>query len=548
MSSAAWKRATRSSMPGVIWNAGAGLWEVTLHVPGRTKVLQCTFRPAAAKPSPEQVECARHRAEAWRWKKELYAVCADGTPAVHVETSPAKGQRRGRDAAKGELKKEVKLEAKREVKRELVGQKGGAASKDKEAEPGTYVGCPAKRRRTLHNVKPEPRDDSTSASTTLDAKVKRELPDHASGAPQEIDALRREGKLAIVSATTLDAKVKRELPDHASGAPQEKKAATPKAKREALARSLHTYDREKPNGRSPNEEEGFKFAYKFGGTLGGSEIFVGRGQHVEDEGMAVEPILGDLSKCRVLKRASRSSGVRGLLWIETGGYWKIEKTIKQATTSSKTKIQQYFRAQSYMTECQSYEEAVEAALQAALARRQELVEEGVLFEGNRKAIYQSEVPGVAWELKKGRWRANLYFSGKSTCQSFKAKDQTPTEIERARLLAEAARRDLEREAGFKGTVVAVTRARAPEEWLKMKVDDKHVCWRGRDQVFLVQVKLRERIVSKSIRPKSVVHEEIERARLQAVRVRDALLQVQQLASGDHQLDVSEMIAAALTTP
>jgi len=499
-------------MPGVIWNAGAGLWEVTLHVPGRTKVLQCTFRPAAAKPSPEQVECARQRAEAWRWKKELYAVCADGTPAVHDETSPAKGQRRGRDTAKGELKKEVKLEAKREVKRELVGQKGGAASKDKEAEPGTYVGCPAKRRRTLHNVKPEPRDDSTSASTTLDAKVKRELPDHASGAPQE------------------------------------KKAATPKAKREALARSLHTYDREKPNGRSPNEEEGFKFAYKFGGTLGGSEIFVGRGQHVEDEGMAVEPILGDLSKCRVLKRASRSSGVRGLLWIETGGYWKIEKTIKQATTSSKTKIQQYFRAQSYMTECQSYEEAVEAALQAALARRQELVEEGVLFEGNRKAIYQSEVPGVAWELKKGRWRANLYFSGKSTCQSFKAKDQTPTEIERARLLAEAARRDLEREAGFKGTVVAVTRARAPEEWLKMKVDDKHVCWRGRDQVFLVQVKLRERIVSKSIRPKSVVHEEIERARLQAVRVRDALLQVQQLASGDHQLDVSEMIAAALTTP
>mmetsp|Transcript_81288 Transcript_81288/g.263645 ORF Transcript_81288/g.263645 Transcript_81288/m.263645 type:complete len:513 (+) Transcript_81288:221-1759(+) len=195
MSSAAWKRATRSSMPGVIWNAGAGRWEVTLHVPGRTKVLQCTFRPAAAKPSPEQVERARQRAEAWRWRKELYVVCVDGTPAVHDEANPAKGQHRGRDTAKGELKKEVKLEAKREVKRELVGQKGGAAPKDAMAKrarakrrkraAAATLSSAALKRRGAQGPRPEPGIDDLAALVRAAAPSRTLSSNHLPDGPHE---------------------------------------------------------------------------------------------------------------------------------------------------------------------------------------------------------------------------------------------------------------------------------------------------------------------------------------------------------------------------
>jgi len=201
-----------------------------------------------------------------------------------------------------------------------------------------------------------------------------------------------------------------------------------------------------------------------GGTLGGSEIFGGRGQHVEDEGMAVEPILADFSKCRVIKRASRSSGVTGLLWTEAEGAWKLRYKSNQVATKS-GKVQR-FPAKRYMTDGQSYEEAVEAALQAAIARRQELVEEGVLEdtgEPKKEAIYQSRVPGVGWHSKMRCWEARLMVNAKMHHKTLKPNDQSPDEIERARLLAEAARRDLERESGFEGTVVVETRARAPQE-------------------------------------------------------------------------------------
>eukprot|EP00445_Apocalathium_hangoei_P008193 CAMPEP_0203854876 /NCGR_PEP_ID=MMETSP0359-20131031/9330_1 /ASSEMBLY_ACC=CAM_ASM_000338 /TAXON_ID=268821 /ORGANISM="Scrippsiella Hangoei, Strain SHTV-5" /LENGTH=501 /DNA_ID=CAMNT_0050771383 /DNA_START=100 /DNA_END=1605 /DNA_ORIENTATION=- len=463
-----WRRAKKSSVPGVAWSEGKSRWFVTVDVPGRTTPLICTFRPAARIHSPEQIERARKRAEAWRYEKDLYGFVVEGELAVVPEQV---------QTMKEEDEEEAEDEEEVDNKADIV---HGASSAGVKIEPGAEGGRPGKRRRLLHKVKPEPTDDSASSSM----------------------------------------------------------------------RSLHTYEREKPNGRSPSEEEGFKFSYKFGGTLGGSEIFGGRGQHVEDEGMAVEPILADFSKCRVIKRASRSSGVTGLLWTEAEGAWKLRYKSNQVATKS-GKVQQRFPAKRYMTDGQSYEEAVEAALQAAIARRQELVEEGVLEdkgEPKKEAIYQSGVTGVGWNSKTRCWEVVLKVNAKKHYKTFKPKDQTPAEIERARLLAEAARRDLEHEAWPDGTVVVKTRARTLEELVKIQTKDTGIYWYADQGRFLVQVQVRGKRMSSSVRPQYVTPDGVENARLRAIRVRDALQHVRRQAADDAQLDVTDLIKRAVAMP
>jgi len=194
-------------------------------------------------------------------------------------------------------------------------------------------------------------------------------------------------------------------------------------------------------------------------------------------------------------------------------------------------------AEQYMTDGHSYEEAVELALQAALARRRELVEEGVIVA----AI--------------GARRGGLI-----------PQDRTPAEIELARrLLAEAARGAFEREAGFGGTVVEETRARAPEDWrparkakvkeripeqelIEVEINEKCIRWRAVTGRFLIQVVVRGTAIARSVRPATQTPGDIEAARLRAIRVRDAMLLVRQRVGDNPQLDLKALIAEAAAVP
>mmetsp|Transcript_154201 Transcript_154201/g.494398 ORF Transcript_154201/g.494398 Transcript_154201/m.494398 type:complete len:225 (+) Transcript_154201:102-776(+) len=125
--------------------------------------------------------------------------------------------------------------------------------------------------------------------------------------------------------------------------------------------------------------------------------------------------------------------------------------VEQALHEAKTAIYQQHKAISARVEALqadaevSCQEAVEAALQAVHARRQEFLEEDGVLEDKKEAIYQSGVPGVGWHISSRCWQVQLQVNAKRHYKVFKPKDQAPAEVERARLLSEAARRDLQHE-------------------------------------------------------------------------------------------------------
>ncbi|CAK0872766.1 unnamed protein product [Prorocentrum cordatum] len=213
---------------------------------------------------------------------------------------------------------------------------------------------------------------------------------------------------------------------------------------------------------------------------------------------------------------AKQSGVPGVCWSVTKQGWKVSW---QEGHKGRAKC---FPAARYQQPGRGPEAAEAAALQAAVAFRRELERAGQA-RAPKAAERRSGVPGVFWESSGRAWRVQLKSvsaSGKQTRiqgGSFRPKDDTPEEVERARLLAVARLRELEREQGR--AVEVREGAAAPRVQRQSGVQG--VSWRARDSTWVTRYKKRHgsdkgRLIRSTFRPKDDSAEEVERARLAAV--------------------------------
>jgi len=201
-----------------------------------------------------------------------------------------------------------------------------------------------------------------------------------------------------------------------------------------------------------------------------------------------------------------------------------------------------FSAKQYKVDGGSYEEAVEAALQAAIGRRYELIAEGVMKdkgERSKEEEHRSGVKGVVWNNAGKLWAASFSVGGKMLRKYFRPVNDSLHEVKRTRLLAEAARQAFEQEAGFAGTVVVHSKKGMPEELIHVDMNEKCIRWVALEGCFKVQVSVRSKIVHSSCRPATLASGDIEAARLRAIRVRDAIVLVRQQAHDDPELDMKD---------
>jgi len=109
-------------------------------------------------------------------------------------------------------------------------------------------------------------------------------------------------------------------------------------------------------------------------------------------------------------------------------------------------MHKYFRVPHYLRDgAKNLEEAEAMALRDAVQFRFELVKAGKIRKWGLGEI-QSGVVGVKWRQEKKAWQVGLQINGQQinggVCE---AKDDSPEEIERARLIAVEKRRNLERQ-------------------------------------------------------------------------------------------------------
>ena len=99
-------------------------------------------------------------------------------------------------------------------------------------------------------------------------------------------------------------------------------------------------------------------------------------------------------------------------------------------------------------------EAREAALRAAREYRDGLAASGVRWGGSTRPGSSSGVPGVSWSPRRKYWEAKIR-SGKGGgdqkylfCECFKPADDSPEEVERARLQAARSLAEAKRALGL----------------------------------------------------------------------------------------------------
>jgi len=210
---------------------------------------------------------------------------------------------------------------------------------------------------------------------------------------------------------------------------------------------------------------------------------------------------------------------------------------------------------SFMAEGRGEEEAADLALEAAVARHAELVESGTLApltarpRGASEPQPTSPVAGVSWEASRKRWQVKLFVGSQRLQKYFKAADSTDEAVRQARLAAEACRRGLEREH-FGHEVVRVEAApRKAEELFKFQRGDHEtgIVWYGHENRFRIRVGAKQHLLA-HVRPASRTQEAFDSARARALRVRDALLAVQQRLSDDPSADVAALCQEASMTP
>jgi len=144
---------------------------------------------------------------------------------------------------------------------------------------------------------------------------------------------------------------------------------------------------------------------------------------------------------RVVVIPCKRSGVKGVTWVPGMNSWRV------AWKQDGHHKSRYFLVHRHAEEHRgSYEEADAAALRDAVAFREGLERQGVIKPA--RAERQSGQQGVHWHRTRGLWTVRMLVRGKTkTCCAFRPKDDTPEEIERARLAAMEWRLKLEAEHG-----------------------------------------------------------------------------------------------------
>jgi len=152
--------------------------------------------------------------------------------------------------------------------------------------------------------------------------------------------------------------------------------------------------------------------------------------------VAAPPSRQSVSGKPVVVMPSKRSGVRGVAWEQAKNAWRV------SWIQGGQHKRRYLFARRHAEQHQgSYEEDDAEALRDAVAFREGLARRGVINRHSGKT-------GVVWDSRQKRWNVQMVVSGKwKWGGGFRTKDDTPEEIERARLAAMEWRLKLEAEHG-----------------------------------------------------------------------------------------------------
>jgi len=220
--------------------------------------------------------------------------------------------------------------------------------------------------------------------------------------------------------------------------------------------------------------------------------------------VAAPPSRQSVSGKPVVVMPSKRSGVRGVAWEQAKNAWRV------SWIQGGQHKRRYLFARRHAEQHQgSYEEDDAEALRDAVAFREGLARRWVI---NRQSCKQ----GVSWDSRRKRWKVCMVVSGKWIWDcGFRAKDDTPEEIERARLAAVERRREMEAEH-----LEVVTR-RDAQPW---SVETKEsgvagVTWRRFEGCWVARIQRLGKTQLKRFKPEDFSPEAVESARLLAVKWR-----------------------------
>jgi len=209
---------------------------------------------------------------------------------------------------------------------------------------------------------------------------------------------------------------------------------------------------------------------------------------------------------RMIHVSSKQSGVPGVNWNSVGEWtasWYEEK---------KQKVR-HFHVRHFMKTGKTYSEAEADALRAAIEFRKGLERSGIA-KAKREEKPQSGVKGINWNSQKKGWEVQLQINGKHLRGgTFKPKDSTPEEVERARSAAVESRRRLEEK------YFIVKQSEGPD--LTCPVERKSrvtgVCWKKGSGEWKVCAKMKGNKIDRHFTPLGNTPEDIENARLAAIK-------------------------------
>ena len=129
-----------------------------------------------------------------------------------------------------------------------------------------------------------------------------------------------------------------------------------------------------------------------------------------------------------------------------GVRWSVVGAWRVSWCEEKQEKARLFYVRQFMSTGKTYHTAKADALRAATALRRRLLEESGIAKAEREETLQSGVKGVLWNMRAKYGQVQLVLNGKKRYGgTFKPKDSTLEEVERARLAAVESRRKLEEE-------------------------------------------------------------------------------------------------------
>merc|ERR1712176_482502 len=171
-----------------------------------------------------------------------------------------------------------------------------------------------------------------------------------------------------------------------------------------------------------------------------------------------------------------------------------------------------FSVPHFMKTGKTYSEAEAAALRAAIEFRKGLERSGIA-KVKRVENPQSGVKGIYWYILAKAWKVKLNINGKLLHGgTFKPKDSTPEEVERARLAAVESRRKLEEK------YFTIKQSEGPHLSCPVERESGEigVCWRKHSCEWQVKASMKRKTIFRRFPPQGNTPEDIEHARLAAI--------------------------------